>query len=184
MRLLILRVIPAIVLLVAITIAVPCFAQDSDFNLSMHANSHATAKDIGLPVYPGSSPFKDKDSDSSADLGLTLNSVLFNLQVAHFVTKDSQHQVISFYRKALAKYGEVVECNHGKPVGSLTMTKSGLTCGDHNDGQMTPKGSDGDYELRAGSPERFRIVAVDGTDPEKTKFGLVALVVPKEEHGK
>jgi hypothetical protein len=65
----------------------------------------------------------------------------------------------------------------------LTMTKSGLTCGDHNGKQMTPNGSDGDYELRAGSPERFRIGAVDSTDPEKTKFGLVALVVPKEEHG-
>jgi hypothetical protein len=174
----------AIVLMVAMTFLVRCSAQDSDFNLSMHANSHATAKDIGLPGYPGSSPLNDKDSDSSADLGFALNSVLFNLQVARFVTKDSQSQVISFYRKALAKYGEVLECNHEKPVGSLTMTKSGLTCGDHNGKQMTLNGSDGDYELRAGSPERFRIVAVDSTDPEKTKFELVALVVPKEEHGK
>jgi hypothetical protein len=181
---LILTVIPQFVLMVAIALAVPCFAQNSDFNLSMHANSHATAKDIGLPVYPGSSPFKDKDSDSSADLGFALNSVLFNLQVAHFVTKDSQYQVISFYRKALAKYGEVLECNHGKPVGPLVVTKSGLTCGDHNGGQMTPNGSDGDYELRAGRPERFRIVAVDSTDSEKTKFGLVALVIPKEKDGK
>jgi hypothetical protein len=184
MRRLILTVIPAIVLMVAITLAVPCFAQDSDSNLSMHANSHATAKDIGLPVYPGATPFKDKDSDSSADLGFALNSVHFNLQAASFVTKDSRDQVIAFYRKALAKYGEVLECNHGKPVGSLTVTKSGLTCGDHNGGQMTPNGSDGDYELRAGRPERFRIVAVDSTDSEKTKFGLVALMVPKEEDGK
>jgi hypothetical protein len=183
MRRLILAVISAIVLMVSITLAAPCFAQNSDFNLSMHANSHATAKDIGLPVYPGSSPFKDKDSDSSADLGFALNSILFNLQVARFVTKDSQYQVISFYTKALAKYGEVLECNHGKPVGSLTVTKSGLTCGDHNGGQ-TPNGSDSDYELRAGRPERFRIVAVDSTDSEKTKFGLIALVVPKEEDGK
>ena len=92
--------------------------------------------------------------------------------------------MFAFYRKALTKYGEVLECNHGKPVGSLTVTKSGLTCGDHSGGQMTPNGSDGDYELRAGRPERFRIVAVDSTDSEKTKFGLVALVVPKEEDGK
>ena len=92
--------------------------------------------------------------------------------------------MIAFYRKALAKYGEVLECNHGKPVGSLTVTKSGLTCGDHNGRQTTPSGSDGDYELRAGRPERFRIVAVDSADSEKTKFGLVALVVPKEEDGK
>jgi hypothetical protein len=87
MRRLILAVIPAIVLMAAVTFAVPCFAQNSDFNLSVHANSHATAKDIGLPVYPGATPFKDKDSDSSADLGFALNSVHFNLRVASFVTK-------------------------------------------------------------------------------------------------
>jgi hypothetical protein len=184
MRRLILAVIPAIVLMAAVSFAVPCFAQDSDFNLSMHANSHATAKDIGLPAYPGATAFKDKDSDSSADLGFALNSVHFNLQVASFVTKDSRAQVLDFYRKALAKYGEVLECNHGQPVGSLTVTKSGLTCGDHKGGRMTVNGSDGDYELRAGRPEQFRIVGVDSTELEKTKFGLVALVFPKEEDGR
>jgi hypothetical protein len=180
MRRLILAVVPAIVLMAAVSFAVPCFAQNSDFNLNVHANSHATAKDIGLPVYPGATPFKDKDSDSSADLGFGLNSVHFNLQVASFVTKDSREQVIEFYRKALAKYGEVLECNHGKPVGSLTETKSGLTCGDQKGGRMTVNGSDSNYELRAGRPEQFRIVGVDSTEPEKTKFGLVALVLPKE----
>ncbi len=70
MRRPILAVIPTIVLMAAVPFAVPSFAQNSDFNLNMHANSHATAKDIGLPVYPGATPFKDKDSDSSsADLG-------------------------------------------------------------------------------------------------------------------
>src|SRR5579871_5672882 len=67
----ILALLSATVLASAVSFAVPCFAQNSDFNLNMHANSHATAKDIGLPVYPGATPFRDKDSDSSsADLGL------------------------------------------------------------------------------------------------------------------
>ena len=38
--------------------------------------------------------------------------------------------------------------------------------------------------LAALGEEQFRIVGVDSTEPEKTKFGLVALVVPKEEDGK
>jgi hypothetical protein len=179
MRRLILAMIQAIVLMAAVSFAVPCFAQNSDFNLSVHSNSQA--KDIGLPTYPGAMLFKDKDSDTSADLGFALNSVQFNLQVASFVTKDSREQVLGFYRKALSKYGEVLECNHGKPVGSLTVTKSGLTCGDHKGGSMTVNGSDSDYELRAGRPEQFRIVGVDSTEPGKTKFGLVALVLPKEK---
>jgi hypothetical protein len=174
MRRLMQAVISLIVLVAAA--AVPCFAQDSDFNLSMHANSHATAKDIGLPVYPRAMPFKENDSDSSADLGFALNSIHFSLQVAHFVTADTRDQVLRFYKKALAKYGDVLECQHGKPVGPLTETKSGLTCGDHS--------SDDDYELRAGKPEQFRIVAVDSSEPQKTKFGMVSLVVPKEEAGK
>jgi hypothetical protein len=184
MRRLILAGIPPIALIAAVTFAATCSAQDSDSNLSLHANSHATAKDIGLPEYPGATPFKENDNDSSADLGFELNSIHFSLQVAHFATGDSRDQVIRFYRKALAKYGEVLECNHGQPVGSLTVNKSGLTCGDHKDGGMTASGSDSDYELRAGKPEQFRIVAVDGSEPGKTKFGMVALVVPKQEDGK
>jgi hypothetical protein len=63
------EVIPAIILMGAVSVTVPSFGQNSDFNLNVHANSHATAKDIGLPAYPGATPFKDKDSDSSsADL--------------------------------------------------------------------------------------------------------------------
>lgn len=175
----------ALVLIPAVPIAAPCFAQDSDFNLSLHANSHATAKDIGLPVYPGATPFRDKDNDSSAaDLGFVLNSFHFNLQVASFVTTDSPDQVLHFYRKPLARYGEVLECNHGNPVGSLTVTKSGLTCGDHKGGHMTVNGSDMGDELRAGTPEHFRIVGIDSTETGKTKFGLVELLLPKDENGK
>lgn len=179
------RPIPVLSTILAVTAAVsfalPCRAQNSDFNLDMHANSHATAKDIGLPVYPGAIPFKDKDSDSSsADLGLVLNSFHVSLQVASFVTTASPEQVFEFYRKPLAKFGEVLECRHGNPVGSLTVTKSGLTCGDHKGNGMTVNGTDMDHELRAGTPEHFRLVSIDSTEAGKTKFGLVAMVLPKQ----
>ena len=64
------------------------------------------------------------------------------------------------------------------------VTKSGLTCGDRKSGRMTVNGNDIDHELRAGTPEQFRIVGVDNTENGKTKFGLVALVLPKDENGK
>jgi hypothetical protein len=168
MRRSILAAIPAI--------ALAGFAQNSDFNLNMHANSHATAKDIGLPVYPGATLFKEKDSDSSSgDVGLVLNSFHFNVQAVSFVTTDQPRQVLEFYRRPMAKYGQVLECNNGKPVGALTVAKSGLTCGD---------GSDHGVELRAGTPEQYRIVGIDGMETGKTKFGLVALVLPRDENGK
>jgi hypothetical protein len=180
-----LAVVPAAALIGAVAFAIPSFAQDSDFNLNVHANSHATAKDIGLPVYPGATPYKDKDSDSSsADLGFVLNSFHLSVQVASFVTTDSPERVLAFYRKPLAQYGEVLECDHGKPVGSPTVTKSGLTCGDSKGGHMTVNGSDSDHELRAGTPEHYRVVGIDSSEAGKTKFGLVALMLPKDEDAK
>ena len=176
--------IPAIILAGAVSFAVPAFGQNSDFNLDVHANSHATAKDIGLPAYPGATPFKNKDSDSSADVLFLLNSFHFSVKAASFETADSPLQVLGFYRKPLEKYGEVLECDHGKPVGSLTRTKSGLTCGDSKGGHMTVNGSDSDHELRAGTPEQFWLVGIDSTENGKTKFGLVALVLPKDEDSK
>jgi hypothetical protein len=185
MRRPILAVVPAMFLMAAVPFAVTSFAQNSDFNLNVHANSHATAKDIGLPVYPGATPFKDKDSDSSsADLGFLLNSFQLSIKAASFVTTDPPEHVLEFYRKPLAKFGEVLECDHGKPVGSLTVTKSGLTCGDRKSGRMTVNASDSGHELRVGTPEHFRIVGVEGTANGKTKFGLVELVLPKDEDGK
>jgi|ERR1035438_3056980 hypothetical protein len=179
-------VIPAIAILMgAVSIAIPSLGQNSDLNLDMHAKSHATPKDIGLPAYPGATPFKEKDSDSSsADLLFLLNSFHFSVKAASFETADSPERVLEFYRKPLAKFGEVLECNHGKPVGSLTVTKSGLTCGDRKSGRMTVNGSDSDHELRAGKPEQFWIVGIDDADNGKTKFGLVALVLPKDEDNK
>jgi hypothetical protein len=115
-----------------------------------------------------------------------LNSFHISVKAVSFVTTDSPEHVLEFYKKPLAKFGEVLECDHGKPVGSLTVTKSGLTCGDRKSGSghMSWNGSDSDHELRAGMPEQFRIVGVDSTENGKTKFGLVALVLPKDEDGK
>ncbi|HEX4005386.1 MAG TPA: hypothetical protein VHX60_04380 [Acidobacteriaceae bacterium] len=173
----------AAALLAAWSLTLPARAQDSDFKLDLHANAHATAKDIGLPEYPGAAPWRDKDSDSSsADLGFALNGFRISIQAAQYITADSPAQVVAFYRKPLAKYGEVLECDHGKPVGSLTQTKSGLTCGGNDHGHLDVNGSgDADHELRAGSPEHFRIVGIDTTAAGKTKFGLVSLVLPKED---
>jgi hypothetical protein len=81
-----------------------CFAQDSDFNLDLHANSHATAEKIGLPVYPGAKIHNDKD-DSSADLRLAFGDFHFSLLAVKYETVDSAARVLDFYRKPLSHYG-------------------------------------------------------------------------------
>jgi hypothetical protein len=164
---------------------VSCVAQDSGFNLDLHANAHATAKDIGLPDYPGSKPYKegDKDSASSANLGMSFSDFHFKLLAASYVSSDSAAQILDYYRKPLARYGEVLECFKGKPVGALTVTKSGLTCDAKKDSHIEVNGSGDsstDHELRAGTPLRFRIVGISESKDGKTRFGLVYLELPKD----
>lgn len=155
------------------------FAQKSDGDIELHANSHASAASIGLPLYPGATLYKDKDNDSGGDLGLSVGDFHFSLMAVNYATKDSPEQVLNFYRKPLSNYGQVLECDHGKPVGSLTITRSGLTC-DQKEGGNTSSDSSSGHEIRAGSPNKFRIVGIDESHSGSTRFALVYLEVPKD----
>ncbi len=160
------------------------YAQDKDFNLEVHANSHASAKDLGLPAYPGATLVKGSEDDSNADLGFAFGKTRFRLIVAKYTTTDSPERVLAFYRKPLAIFGDVLECNQGKPVGSEIATKSGLTCSEQKDGGVTLSDqsiSSNHHELRAGSPHRFRMVAIDETDSKSTRFVLLYVDTPKND---
>jgi hypothetical protein len=171
--------LPATVLSAAILLAGGAVArgQDSGINLALHANSHTKAADIGLPAYPGSTLYKDDGNDSGADLGLTAGDFHFALLSVNYVTSDPAAQVLAFYRKPLSRYGEVLECYQGKPVGALTVTRSGLTCGEVGSDNTS---SSTDHEIRAGSPHQYRIVGIDDSHPGSTRFGLVYLDLPKD----
>ncbi len=161
-------------------------AQNSGFDL--HASGQATAKEIGLPAYPGAKPYREGDGDSSAaNLGLSFKDFHFTLMAASYETADAGAKVLEFYRKPLARYGEVLECYKGKPVGPMTATHSGLTCDAKKDGSVDVNGkgdSSEDHELRAGTPTRFRIVGVSEAKDGKTKFGLVYMELPKDSDSK
>ena len=159
-------------------------AQNS--GMELHANAKATAADVGLPVYPGATLYKDKDNDVSVDMGYTFGDSQFRLIAANYTTGDSADQVLSFYRKPLSHYGDVLECKDGKPVGKLTVTRSGLTCADDQKGDIQVNGYSGSkgHELRAGTPNQYRIVGIDKSQPNATRFGLVFLQLPKDNDSK
>lgn len=165
--------------------------QNSGFNLALHAISNVTATDIGLPDYPGATLYKNpdknnSDKDSAVDLGFNFGNIHFTVKAAEYVTHDSSAQVLAFYRKSLSHYGEVLECKDGRAVGALTVTSSGLTCGNHDSGSGESKGSgesSSDHELRAGRPHRYRIVGIDESHPGSTRFGLVYLELPRDSNG-
>src|SRR5580693_6454760 len=81
--------------------------------------AQATAKDAGLPLYPGARPHKDdKDDSNAANLGLWGSSFGFKLVVLKMESSDSPEKVSAFYQKALGKYGTVLNCGDGSKTQS------------------------------------------------------------------
>jgi hypothetical protein len=152
------------------------FAQSSG-EIELHANRNVTAANIGLPDYPGARSFRESSNDSTADLGLTFGDFHFRLLVSRYVTRASPSQVLEFYRKPLARYGEVLECDHGMAVGSLEVAHSGLTC---SDTQGHRAHSSDSHELRSGTPRLFRIVGIDDGQTDETHFSLLLIELPKD----
>jgi hypothetical protein len=76
-------------------------------------NAEASSKDVGLPIYPGARPHKDGGQDKpSAKFGLWGSSFAFKLAVVKLETNDSPEKVAAFYKRALAKYGPVLDCRN------------------------------------------------------------------------
>ena len=164
-------------------------AQDnSNFHLELNASGDATAQDVGLPAYPGAQLYKKPHDDGSVAFGFSFGDTKFEVKVASYETAANRDEVLAFYRKALHRYGQVLECRNDKPVGKLAVTSTGLTCDDNDSDakgkvNLNAKGdSDSDLELRAGRPHRYRIAALDDdSDPGMTKFSLVYLETPKDD---
>ena len=77
----------------------------------IYFNAEASAKDVGLPIYPGVRPHQEKDDDStSAKFGLWGSSFASKLAVVKLQSSDWPQKGLACYKKALARYGTVVDC--------------------------------------------------------------------------
>ena len=120
-------------------------------------SAQASAKEAGLPLYPGARPSKeDGDGSAAAKLGLWGSSFGFKLVVLKMASDDSPEKVAAFYQKALGKYGTVLNCGDGSKAQSdkdKSESSKRLTCGDdHPD--------PGGMLFKAGSKEKQHLVSV------------------------
>jgi hypothetical protein len=147
--------------------------------MQVKTNDAAVQTGLGLPVYPGAELVKKKDKDSgSADVNLSFGSFQLRVKAANYHSADGPDKLAAFYRQALARYGDVIECSDNKPVGTPTHTAEGLTCDNNKENHMrVSEDLTGKRELKAGSKQHQHIVAID-PDGSGTKFGLVALDLP------
>jgi|SRR5579863_3629975 len=135
-------------------ISVTVQGPDTDAGLILSAK--ATAKEVGLPIYPGAIPHKEeeKDSDSAAlKMGLWGSSFGFKLAVLKMESTDSAKKIADYYQKALAKYGTVLDCTNAGPAPAKDDKSEKLTCGDD-------KPEPGGMLFKAGTNEKKHIVGV------------------------
>lgn len=146
----------------------------------IYFNAEANAKDVGLPIYPGARPHKDKDDDKpSAKFGLWGSSFAFKVAVVKLESNDSAQKVAAFYRKALAKYGTVLDC---AAASSQTSEKDE----DESSKKLTCEGDKpkpGEMEFKAGTKEKQHVV---GIEPNGTGsvFQLVYVESPDSDKKK
>jgi hypothetical protein len=145
--------------------------------MTVKTNDDAVA-DLGLPLYPGAELVKKDKNNGAADVNMSFGSFQLRVKAASYRTQDSPDQVTAFYRKALGRYGDVIECQNDKAVNGSTHTTEGLTCDNEKQSHVYVNDDEsGKMELKAGSKQHQHIVAID-PEGNGTKFGLVALDLP------
>src|SRR5271170_2049057 len=146
--------------------------------MTVKTNDAAVVEGLGLPVYPGADLVKKDKNNGAADVNMSFGSFQLRVKAASYRTEDSPEQVSAFYRKALGRYGDVIQCQGNKPVGSPAHTTEGLTCDNDKENHVYVNDDEsGKLELKAGSKLHQHIVAID-PEGNGTKFGLVALDLP------
>lgn len=160
------------------TMVLPVIAQESpDKNLDirspigdLHMGDDASAKKIGVPLYPGARLKSDEDNKNRANLSVLTEAFGMKLVVANYISQDDPAKVVEFYRNKLKKYGKVLECHSDKHGGDISVddkesSSKELKC-DENSGPVT--------ELKVGTEDNQHIVAVEpGEGSKGSNFALV-----------
>jgi hypothetical protein len=148
---------------------------DDGFSAGVNLSAKADAKDVGLPIYPGSRPHKDNSDDSSAGkFGLWGGSIGFKLALLKMETDAAPDKVAGFYKKALAKYGKVLDCTNAP---ALTQEQK-----DANDKSKTLACDDdhapaGGFVFKAGTHDEQRLVSIEPLSASSggTNYSMVYL---------
>ncbi|MFI5056875.1 MAG: hypothetical protein ACHQLQ_01710 [Candidatus Acidiferrales bacterium] len=163
-----LRPVPIVLLALFFAVAMSLPAQDKKSSGSeeeggagLIVSSKATAKEVGLPIYPGARPHKDEGNNShAAQLGLWGNTFGFKLVVLKMESNDAPGKIAAFYQKALGKYGKVLNCTNAAPGEEKQKGKSAseLDCGDD-------KPEEGGQLFKSGTKEKQHLVSVQPNGP-------------------
>ena len=156
--------------------------------VSVKTNEAAIEGGVGLSVYPGATFIKKDRNNGAADVNMSFGGFHLGVKTLSYHSDDSPEKVTSFYRKDMARYGDVLLCQGDRHVGQPDHTQDGLTCDSSRGGHVHVDTDDAKQELKAGSRLHQHLVAID-PEGSGTKIALVALDLPgnstsvPENHG-
>jgi hypothetical protein len=146
--------------------------------MNVKTNETDVLSGIGLPAYPGATIVRKKDNDGAADINMSFGSFQLRVKAAAYRSTDSPEKVLAFYKKALNRFGSVIQCDSDKrPVGTPVRTDEGLTCSDGGHEHDGNGDHDTRYQLKAGSKKHQHIVDIS-SENGGVRFGLVSLDLP------
>jgi hypothetical protein len=149
--------------------------QDKD-SAGIVFGKQATPKEVGLPVYPGARLHKDeKDDSASVHMGIWGSTFGFKLAVMKMESNDAPERIAEFYKKALAKYGTVLNCSDGSQKNDGKGSNK-LQCDDD-------KPEKGGMVFKAGTKEKQHVVAVQANG-QGSLFQLVYVEARSDEDKK
>ncbi|HEY1090072.1 MAG TPA: hypothetical protein VGE47_03190, partial [Burkholderiaceae bacterium] len=133
--------------LIPISALICAFAAHADsFKAGIEMKSEASLAAIGLPAYPGAVPRQDSQTDKSAfSFGVWGGMFGLKIEVLKFESSDSFDKISVFYRQALARHGQVLDCSivppAPPPAASKAEDKRTLRCdsGDRGPGRQVYK---------------------------------------------
>lgn len=147
-------------------------------SMQVKTDDQAAGAQTGMTPYPGATVVKKKGEDSgAADVSMSFGSFKLGVHAVDLRSTDPEDKVIAFYKHDLSRYGAVLTCKDGNPIGTPVRTGEGLTCStDRHEFNSSNDNSDR-LELKAGSEKHQHIVGVH-TEDGATRIGLVGLDMP------
>lgn len=143
-------------------------ASADNFNFGFGVNTDASARDVGLPPYPGAWPHKSKDGESGANVWGAFGAFGLKVAVLELDSNDQPGRIADFYKNALRQYGPILDCSPGHPFPPKADKNSDrLDC---SDGDSKP----GSLVFKVGVKQNFHIVAIE-PNGRVSKIALVAI---------
>lgn len=129
---------------------------DGDVGFGVNVSKKAGPREVGLPIYPGARPHRDNSNDDPAvQLGAWGGKSGFKLVVVKLESSDSPARVAQYYRKALARYGKVLDCSDSSNLQVNGKNSSDeLDCGDDHP-------EPGKFEFKAGTKDEQHVVGIE-----------------------